>query len=81
VQALACLRCGNPVEDEGLCVECWDRAKNPAGQEAGYYRGRVTNRRVWAALDRGLEPAAVAAALGISKRTVVRHRSMGRIYR
>jgi len=81
VQALACPDCGATVEDPGLCLDFYDASIGSSYGEARRHRGRRTNRQVWAALDGGLKPAAVAAKLGISVRSVFRHRHSGRIYR
>ena len=81
MQALVCPACGATVEDPGLCLDCYDASIGTSHAEVRRHVGRRTNRLVWAALDRGFKPAAVAAELGISARSVFRHRRLGRTYR
>ena len=69
---MRCPSCGNPVEDKGLCIPCWDRVVHRDDSRRAHWRPWMYERNFWIAEAKrqGASVREVMAVTGLSKRTI-----------
>lgn len=73
-----CPVCREPVEDEGLCVRCWDLQCENGGSTMRRRRNVPRDREIVAAKAAGEKAVRIARRLGLSRRSVFRVLEHGR---